>query len=77
MVMVLLEGGQGEIRGAYPLPPPKHPKSPPRTTPNRPTWTPPPLSECLFFSVSFCPCLPGPLGLDKLPPTSPLCPLTA
>ena len=30
-----------------------------------------------FFSVSFCPCLPGPLGLDKLPPTSPLCPRTA
>ena len=30
-----------------------------------------------FFSVSFCPCLPGPLGLDKLPPTSPPCPLTA
>ena len=54
MVMVLLEGGQGEIRGAYPLPPPKHPKSPPRTTPNRPTWTPPPpLSECLFFSGVF------------------------
>ena len=21
--------------------------------------------------MSFCPCLPGPLGLDKLPPTSP------
>ena len=30
-----------------------------------------------FYSVSFCPCLPGPLGLDKLPPTSPPCPLTA
>ena len=30
-----------------------------------------------FFSVSFCPCLPGPLGLDKLPPTPPPCPLTA
>ena len=29
------------------------------------------------FSVSFCPCLPGPLGLDKLPPTSPPCLLTA
>ena len=35
------------------------------------------LSECLFFSVSFCPCLPGPLGLDNLPPTSPPFPLTA
>ena len=32
MVMVWLEGGQGEVRGACP----------PRTTPNRPTWTPPP-----------------------------------
>ena len=47
------------------------------------TYPPPPLvvpfflSECLFFSVSFCPCLPGPLGLDKLPPTPPPCPLTA
>ena len=30
-----------------------------------------------LFSVSFCPCLPGPLGLDKLPPTSPPCLLTA
>ena len=30
-----------------------------------------------FFSVSFCPCLPGPLGLDNLPPTSPPSPLTA
>ena len=30
-----------------------------------------------FFSVSFCPCLPGPLGLDKLSPTPPPCPLTA
>ena len=29
------------------------------------------------FSVSFCSCLPGPLGLDKLPPTPPPCPLTA
>ena len=30
-----------------------------------------------FFSMSFCPCLPTPLGLDQLPPTSPPCPLTA
>ena len=30
-----------------------------------------------FFLVSFCPCLPGPLDLDKLPPTPPPCPLTA
>ena len=37
MVMVWLEGGQGEARGAYDPPPP----SPPNT-PNRPTWTPPP-----------------------------------
>ena len=43
-------------------------------------YPPPPASHFLsvyFFSVSFCPCLPGPLGLDKLPPTSPPCPLTA
>ena len=41
---------------------------------------PPPPSHFLsvyFFSVSFCPCLPGPLGLDKLQPTSPPSPLTA
>ena len=41
---------------------------------------PPPTSHFLsvyFFSVSFCPCLPGPLGLDKLSPTPPPCPLTA
>ena len=45
MVMVWLEGGQGEVRGAC-APPPQHPKSPylepPPTTPNCPTWTPPP-----------------------------------
>ena len=43
------------------------------------TVTPPPpaILSVYFFSVSFCPCLPGPLGLDKLPPTSPPCPLTA
>ena len=42
--------------------------------------SPPPLQDFLsvyFFSVSFCPCLPGPLGLDNVPPTSPPCPLTA
>ena len=33
MVMVWLEGGQGEVRGACAPPPP---------TPNRPTWIPPP-----------------------------------
>ena len=32
MVIVWLEGGQGEVRGAY---------APPPNTPNRPTWTPP------------------------------------
>ena len=44
MVMVWLEGGQGEVRGAYAPPPP--PARPP-ATPNRPTWTPPtpPLPE--------------------------------
>ena len=38
---------------------------------------PPPPGHFLsvyFFPVSFCPCLPGPLGLDKLPPTPPPCP---
>ena len=35
MVMVWLEGGQGEVSGAC-APPPPH------NTPNRPTWTPPP-----------------------------------
>ena len=34
MVMVWLEGGQGEVRGAC-VPPTPH-------TPNRPTWIPPP-----------------------------------
>ena len=33
MVMVWLEGGQGEVRGACAPPPPPN-------TPNRPTWTP-------------------------------------
>ena len=28
LVMVWLEGGQGEVRGACPPPPPQHPKSP-------------------------------------------------
>ena len=37
----------------------------------------PPFLSVYFFSVSFCPCLPGPLGLDKLSPTPPPCPLTA
>ena len=34
---------------------------------------PPPVHflSVYFCSVSFCPCLPGPLGLDKLPPTPP------
>ena len=43
--------------------------------------SPPPLVphflSVFFFPVSFCPCLPGPLGLDNLPPTSPPCSLTA
>ena len=48
MVMVWLEGGQGEVRGACaPLRPPPTPQiappgpPPPTTTPNCPTWTPP------------------------------------
>ena len=39
-------------------------------------WGTPPRETVYFFSVSFCPCLPGPLGLDKLSPTPPPCPLT-
>ena len=46
MVMVWSEGGQGEVRGACPPPPPTPqiapPGSPPPTTPICPTWTPPP-----------------------------------
>ena len=48
-----------------------------------PVHAPPPPQDAqdflsvYFFSVSFCPCLPGPLGLDKLLPTPPPCPLTA
>ena len=47
MVMVWLEGGQGEVRGACAPPPPPTPQiaqpgpPPPTTTPNCPTWTPP------------------------------------
>ena len=66
------EGGQGEVTEACATPPPP--------TSNCPTWTPPktdPPELPPFFSVSFCLCLPGPLGLDNLPPTSPPCPLTA
>ena len=45
----------------------------------RQTYPPPHVQflSVYFFSVSFCPCLPGPLGLDKLPPTPPPCPMTA
>ena len=47
MVMVWLEGGQEEVRGACAPPPPNTPNRPtwtppPTTTPNCPTWTPPP-----------------------------------
>ena len=45
--------------------------------PSPPLPPSPPFLSVYFFSVSFCPCLPGPLGLDKLPPTSLPCPLTA
>ena len=74
-----------------PPPPPGEP--PPQTPPPRGLWPtvswggiwrpkprgrpPPHFLSVYFFSVSFCPCLPGPLGLDKLPPTPPPCPLTA
>ena len=47
MVMVWLEGGQGEVRGAPPPPPRANHQGlvpPPTTTPNCPTWTPPPPS---------------------------------
>ena len=64
MVMVWLEGGQGEVRGAC-APPPQHPKSPhldppPTTTLNCPTWTPPP-----------APPIPPPFALPEPPPQMP------
>ena len=45
--MVWLEGGQGEVSGASPPPPPRANHeglvpTPPHTTPKCPTWTPPP-----------------------------------
>ena len=43
MVMVWLEGGQGEVRGACAPLPPQHPKSPHLDPPpNRPSRSPPP-----------------------------------
>ena len=57
-----------------PPPPPNRPSlNPPLQSPP----PPPPFLSVYFFSVSFCPCLPGPLGLDNLPPTSPPCSMTA
>ena len=57
MVMVWLEGGQGEVRGAYdPLPP---------NTSNCPTWTPPPATD-----PPGAPPPPKPL-LDPRPPHCP------
>ena len=50
MVMVWLEGGQGEVRGACAPPPaPQHPKSPhlDPPPPNRPSWSPPPIRPSL------------------------------
>ena len=41
MVMVWLEGGQGEVRGAC-APPPPHPKSPRLDPPPQPTLLDPP-----------------------------------
>ena len=50
MVMVWLEGGQGEVRGACAPPLPTTPQiappgSPPPPTPMRPTWNPPPPTD--------------------------------
>ena len=49
MVMVWLEGGQGEVRGACPPPHPQHPKSPhldpPPHHPNLPHQDPPPPTD--------------------------------
>ena len=56
MVMVWLEGGQGEVRGACAPPPPN--------TPNRPTWTPPP-ANCPTYPP------PPQLTLPKHPPPKP------
>ena len=58
---------------------PAHPRPSWRVGPHRIASAPPPphFLSVYFFSVPFCPCLPGPRGLDKLPPTSPACPLTA
>ena len=58
-----------------PPPPPSPLLDPPSNAPPPPP--PPHFLSVYFFSVSFCPCLPGPLGLDKLSPTPPPCPLTA
>ena len=57
--------------------PPPSPPQPPKYVPKDPPTPPKPFLSVYFFSVSFCPCLPGPLGLDKLSPTPPPCPLTA
>ena len=57
MVMVWLEGGQGEARGACAPPPPL---APPLNTPNLPTWTPPPNRPSLNPPPSNAPPPPPP-----------------
>ena len=76
MVMVWLEGGQGEVRGACaPPPPPPHPKSPyldPAPTPNRPTGPPPPPTDPPGAPPPpFAPPRPPPLPCPPPPPPPP------
>ena len=59
MVMVWLEGGHGEVRGACAPPPPP--------TPNRPTWNPPPPPQPTLPEPP-----PPPKPLLDPPPQSPL-----
>ena len=63
MVMVWLEGGQGEVRGA----------SPPPHTPNRPTWIPPPHPNSSHLDPP--PTVPEPPHSPLLDPPLPCPPL--
>ena len=62
MVMLWLEGGQGEVRGACAPPPPQHPKSPhlDPPPPNPPSRSPPPPPEPLLDPPSNAPPPPPP-----------------
>ena len=69
MVMVWLEGGQGEVRGASPPPPLHHPKLPHLDPPpNRPPRPPPPPPHPSLKPPVQCPPPPSPPG--GLRPTS-------